>query len=124
MISVLWDNAGIGRFNDDYYYVITGETHNSPSNMEAYGGAITGIVGVYRDPMGTGRGSKLVMGMYGYCVGPRDYQGELRPQSSSQTSLGRSHRRGARRGQQKRHPYAVWTGLVSRGIYGEVFGCL
>jgi phosphoribosylformylglycinamidine synthase len=79
VISVLWDNAGVGRFNDDYYYVITGETHNSPSNMEAYGGAITGIVGVYRDPMGTGKGSKLVMGMYGYCVGPRDYQGELTP---------------------------------------------
>ena len=79
VISVLWDNAGIGRFNNDYYYVITGETHNSPSNMEAYGGAITGIVGVYRDPMGTGKGSKLTMGMYGYCVGHRDYQGELKP---------------------------------------------
>jgi phosphoribosylformylglycinamidine synthase II len=79
VISVLWDNAGVGRFNDEYYYVITGETHNSPSNMEAYGGAITGIVGVYRDPMGTGKGSKLIMGMYGYCVGPRDYQGQLKP---------------------------------------------
>jgi phosphoribosylformylglycinamidine synthase len=79
VISVLWDNAGVGRFNDDYYYVITGETHNSPSNMEAYGGAITGIVGVYRDPMGTGKGSKLIMGMYGYCVGPRDYRGALKP---------------------------------------------
>ncbi len=79
VISVLWDNAGVGRFNDDYYYVITGETHNSPSNMEAYGGAITGIVGVYRDPMGTGKGSKLIMGMYGYCVGSRNYQGELKP---------------------------------------------
>ena len=79
VISVLWDNAGVGRFNDDYYYVITGETHNSPSNMEAYGGAITGIVGVYRDPMGTGKGSKLVAGMYGYCVGPRNYDGPLKP---------------------------------------------
>ena len=79
VVSVLWDNAGVGRFNDDYYYVITGETHNSPSNMEAYGGAITGIVGVYRDPMGTGKGSRLIMGMYGYCVGPRDYQGGLKP---------------------------------------------
>ncbi len=79
VISVLWDNAGVGRFNDDYHYVITGETHNSPSNMEAYGGAITGIVGVYRDPMGTGKGAKLVMGMYGYCVGPRDYEGDLKP---------------------------------------------
>ncbi|MBW2346232.1 MAG: phosphoribosylformylglycinamidine synthase subunit PurS [Deltaproteobacteria bacterium] len=79
VVSVLWDNAGVGRFDDDHYYVITGETHNSPSNMEAYGGAITGIVGIYRDPMGTGKGSKLILGMYGYCVGPRDYGGELRP---------------------------------------------
>ncbi len=79
VISVLWDNAGVARFQDDYYYTITGETHNSPSNMEAYGGAITGIVGIYRDPMGTGKGSKLIMGLYGYCVGPRDYDGNLKP---------------------------------------------
>ncbi len=77
--SVLWDNAGVGRFNDKFHYVITGETHNSPSNMEAYGGALTGIVGIYRDPMGTGKGSKLIMGSYGYCVGHRDYNGDLRP---------------------------------------------
>ncbi len=79
VISVLWDNAGAARFDDDHYYVVTGETHNSPSNMEAYGGAITGIVGVYRDPMGTGKGSKLLMGSYGYCMGPRDYEGSLIP---------------------------------------------
>jgi len=79
VVSVLWDNAGVGRFDDDHYYVITGETHNSPSNMEAYGGAITGIVGVYRDPLGTGKGSRLIMGSYGYCVGPRDYDGPLQP---------------------------------------------
>ena len=79
VVSVLWDNAGVGRFDDDHYYVITGETHNSPSNMEAYGGAITGIVGVYRDPMGTGRGARLLMGGYGYCVGPREYDGDLKP---------------------------------------------
>ncbi len=79
VVSVLWDNAGVGRFDDNHYYVITGETHNSPSNMEAYGGAITGIVGIYRDPMGTGKGSKLILGMYGYCVGHRDYDGELTP---------------------------------------------
>jgi phosphoribosylformylglycinamidine synthase II len=79
VISVLWDNAGVGRFDDHHNYVITGETHNSPSNMEAYGGAITGIVGIYRDPMGTGKGSKLILGMYGYCVGNRDYNGELMP---------------------------------------------
>jgi phosphoribosylformylglycinamidine synthase len=79
VISVLWDNAGVGRFDQETYYVITGETHNSPSNMEAYGGALTGIVGVYRDPMGTGKGSRLIAGTYGYCVGYRDYRGSLKP---------------------------------------------
>jgi phosphoribosylformylglycinamidine synthase len=79
VVSVLWDNAGIAKFDEQNNYVITGETHNSPSNMEAYGGAITGIVGIYRDPMGTGLGSKLISGLYGYCVGPRDYSGELKP---------------------------------------------
>ena len=79
VVSVLWDNAGAGRFDADHHYVITGETHNSPSNMEAYGGAITGIVGIYRDPMGTGKGARLIMGSYGFCVGDRDYSGELNP---------------------------------------------
>jgi phosphoribosylformylglycinamidine synthase len=79
VVSVLWDNAGAGRFDDDHTYVITGETHNSPSTMEAYGGAITGIVGVYRDPLGTGKGARLVMGGFGYCVGPRSYDGPLKP---------------------------------------------
>ncbi len=79
IVSVLWDNAGVGKFDSNHNYVITGETHNSPSNMEAYGGAITGIVGVYRDPLGTGKGSKLVMGGYGFCTGDRDYRGDLSP---------------------------------------------
>ncbi|MCW7752648.1 AIR synthase-related protein [Desulfobotulus sp. H1] len=79
VVSVLWDNAGAARFDESWNYVITGETHNSPSNMEAYGGAITGIVGVYRDPLGTGRGARLIMGSYGFCVGPLDYEGPLKP---------------------------------------------
>ena len=87
VVSVLWDNAGIGALNEEFNYVITGETHNSPSNMEAYGGAITGIVGVYRDPLGTGKGSRLVMGGYGYCVGPRDYSGDLKPRLSPRRLL-------------------------------------
>ena len=87
VVSVLWDNAGIGAFDDRFNYVITGETHNSPSNMEAYGGAITGIVGVYRDPLGTGKGAKLVMGGYGFCVGPRDYSGDLKPKLSPRRLL-------------------------------------
>jgi phosphoribosylformylglycinamidine synthase len=69
----------VARFDETHDYVITGETHNSPSNMEAYGGALTGIVGIYRDIMGTGKGARLVAGLYGYCVGPRDYPGPLKP---------------------------------------------
>ncbi len=79
VVSVLWDNAGVARFDENHNYAITGETHNSPSNMEAYGGALTGIVGIYRDIMGTGKGARLLAGLYGYCVGPRDYDGPLRP---------------------------------------------
>jgi phosphoribosylformylglycinamidine synthase II len=79
VVSVLWDNAGVGRFDDRFSYVIKGETHNSPSNLEAYGGSLTGIVGVYRDPLGTGQGARLIGGLYGFCVGPRDYAGPLKP---------------------------------------------
>jgi phosphoribosylformylglycinamidine synthase II len=79
VVSVLWDNAGVGQFDDEFSYVIKGETHNSPSNLEAYGGSLTGIVGVYRDPLGTGQGARLIGGLYGFCVGPRDYAGPLQP---------------------------------------------
>jgi phosphoribosylformylglycinamidine (FGAM) synthase PurS component len=100
VVSVLWDNAGVGRFDENHYYVITGETHNSPSNMEAYGGALTGIVGIYRDPLGTGKGAKLILGTYGYCVGPRDYVGES----------GWGNRRGEGRWKQEWHPHPIRTG--------------
>ncbi|MEK6807916.1 MAG: AIR synthase-related protein, partial [Nanoarchaeota archaeon] len=39
----------------------------------------TGIVGVYRDPMGTGKGCKLIYGAYGFCTGNPFYKGELKP---------------------------------------------
>ncbi len=77
--SVFWDNAGVMEFNKDWLFCLKCETHNSPSNMEGYGGAITGIVGVYRDPMGTGMGARIVFGYYGFVVGPQDFHGELSP---------------------------------------------
>lgn len=79
ILSVLWDNAGIGKFDENWNYVISAETHNSPSNIDPYGGAITGNVGEFRDKMGAGLGSKVFMGLYGFCVGPRDYNGPLQP---------------------------------------------
>ncbi len=79
VVSTLWDNSGVMKFNDKWLFAFKGETHNSPSNEEPYGGALTGIVGVYRDPMGTGKGCRLIFGTYGFCTGNPFYAGELRP---------------------------------------------
>ena len=69
LVSVFSDNAGVIRFNDNYNLAYKVETHNSPSALDPYGGAITGIVGVNRDPMGTGMGCELVANVWGYCLG-------------------------------------------------------
>jgi len=76
-VSVFSDNSGVIRFNQDYDVCYKVETHNSPSALDPYGGAITGIVGVNRDPMGTGQGAKLAVNMYGFCFGDPYYSGEL-----------------------------------------------
>ncbi len=76
-MSVFKDNAGVIRFNDRYSVSFKVETHNSPSALDPYGGALTGIVGVNRDPFGTGLGSKLIFNTDVFCFGPPDYKGEL-----------------------------------------------
>ncbi len=68
-LSVFSDNAGVVRFNNRFSVCYKVETHNSPSALDPYGGAVTGIVGVNRDPLGTGKGALLVMNMYGFCFG-------------------------------------------------------
>lgn len=80
VVSTLWDNSGVIQFNDNYLFAFKCETHNSPSAKYPYGGALTGIVGVYRDPMGTGKGVKLIYGTYGFCTGNPDYKGPLQPE--------------------------------------------
>ncbi len=65
--SVFSDNAGVISFNDDYDICIKVETHNSPSALDPYGGALTGIVGVNRDPMGTGMGAELICNTDVFC---------------------------------------------------------
>ncbi|MBW2967503.1 phosphoribosylformylglycinamidine synthase [Candidatus Woesearchaeota archaeon] len=79
--SVLWDNSGVVDLDLSlgHYFCFKCETHNSPSNMEPYGGALTGIVGVFRDPMGTGVGSKITFGLWGYITGSIFYDGDLQP---------------------------------------------
>ena len=69
LVSVFHDNAGVIAFNDKIDLVYKVETHNSPSALDPYGGAMTGIVGVNRDPMGTGQGAELLINVWGYCLG-------------------------------------------------------
>ena len=75
--SVFKDNAGVIGFNDRYDVAFKVETHNSPSALDPYGGALTGIVGVNRDPFGTGMGAKLSFNTDVFCFGPPDYEGEI-----------------------------------------------
>ena len=78
-VSVFKDNAGVIRFNQDWNFVFKVETHNSPSALDPYGGALTGIVGVNRDPFGTGKGAKLIFNVDTFCFAPPDYGKPLPP---------------------------------------------
>lgn len=76
-ISVFTDNAGVIQFNKDYNLVFKVETHNSPSALDPYGGALTGIVGVNRDPFGTGLGAKLIFNTDVFCFASPFYNKKL-----------------------------------------------
>lgn len=76
-LSVFKDNAGVIKFNDSHSLVFKVETHNSPSALDPYGGALTGIVGVNRDPFGTGRGSKLIFNTDVFCFADPFYEKPL-----------------------------------------------
>lgn len=71
--SVFHDNAGVISFNDEWNLVMKVETHNTPSALDPYGGAITGILGVNRDPFGTGLGCRLLFNTDVLCFAPPDY---------------------------------------------------
>ncbi len=75
--SVFSDNAGVMAFNDDYDVCIKVETHNSPSALDPYGGALTGIVGCNRDPMGTGMGAELICNTDVFCFASPFYEDHI-----------------------------------------------
>lgn len=79
LVSVFHDNAGVVRFTDEDHLVYKVETHNSPSALDPYGGAMTGIVGVNRDSFGTGLGADLLTNVWGYCFADPTYDGEIPP---------------------------------------------
>lgn len=78
--SVFHDNSGVVQFHDDYCLCFKVETHNSPSALDPYGGAITGIVGVNRDILGTGKGALPIFNTNVLCFGELDMPKEDLPE--------------------------------------------
>jgi len=103
-VSVFKDNAGIIRFDDEHDICFKVETHNHPSALEPYGGAETGVGGVLRDPMGTGRGAKPIINTDVFCFAPPDTPASKVPKGAL-------------------HPKRVFKGVVS-GVrdYGNKMG--
>ncbi len=103
-VSVFKDNAGIIRFNKEHDICFKVETHNHPSALEPYGGAETGVGGVLRDPMGTGRGAKPIINTDVFCFAPPDMPPSRVPKGAL-------------------HPKRVMKGVVS-GVrdYGNKMG--
>lgn len=66
-VSVFSDNAGGIIFDDEHLIVEKVETHNSPSALDPFGGAMTGILGVNRDIVGFGKGAEPIMNTYYFC---------------------------------------------------------
>jgi phosphoribosylformylglycinamidine synthase len=79
LVSVFKDNAGVIKFTDDHNIAFKVETHNSPSALDPYGGAITGVVGCDRDPSGTGMGAKIIAHTDVLCFASPYYKGKLPP---------------------------------------------
>jgi len=78
-VSVFDDNSGVIRFDDAYHIAFKVETHNTPCALDPYGGALTGIVGVNRDPFGTGKGAKLIFNIDVFCFANPYYDKPLPP---------------------------------------------
>lgn len=78
-LSVFKDNAGVIEFTKEWSVVFKVETHNSPSALDPYGGALTGIVGVNRDGMATGMGARLIFNTDVFCFASPFMTKELPP---------------------------------------------
>lgn len=71
-VSSFVDNSGVIEFYDGLAVCGKVETHNSPSAIEPYGGAMTGSGGVFRDILGTGQGAKVIASTNMHCFAPPD----------------------------------------------------
>ncbi len=67
VLSAFVDNSGVMDFYNGWAICGKVETHNSPSAIEPYGGAMTGSGGVFRDVLGTGQGAKVIASTDIFC---------------------------------------------------------
>ena len=77
LLSIFHDNSGVIAWNEDWSLCMKAETHNSPSALDPFGGAMTGIVGVNRDILGTGLGARPIANTDVFCFGPPNYSGNI-----------------------------------------------
>lgn len=91
-VSVFSDNAGGIIFDENHLITDKVETHNSPSALDPFGGAITGIVGVNRDCIGFGQGAKPAINRYGFCLAdPRKKPNYFRDKDCTDALLSPAH---------------------------------
>lgn len=82
VVSAFVDNSGVITFYDGQAICYKVETHNSPSAIEPYGGAMTGSGGVFRDVLGTGQGAKVLVSTDMFCFAPTDLDPSKLPQGT------------------------------------------
>ncbi|MCX6771873.1 MAG: AIR synthase-related protein [Candidatus Micrarchaeota archaeon] len=79
LLSVFSDGAGIFEFVPGWSVAMKVETHNSPSALDPYGGALTGILGVNRDVISAGLGARPIFNTDVFCFADPHYAGEVPP---------------------------------------------
>lgn len=79
IVSAFEDNSGVISFYEGQAICGKVETHNSPSAIEPYGGAMTGSGGVFRDIMGTGQGAETIISTDMFCFAPPEVNESVIP---------------------------------------------
>jgi phosphoribosylformylglycinamidine synthase len=121
LLSVFTDNAGVFKFDDETAVCVKAETHNSPSALDPYGGAITGIVGVNRDILGTGMGASPLFNTDVLCFAPPGIPDDEVPEGliKPRDLLAGVHRGIVDGGNQSGIPVAAGGFLFEEGYMGK-----
>lgn len=119
--SVFDDDSGVIAFDKETLLCFKAETHNSPSALDPYGGAITGIVGVNRDIFGTGKGARPLFNTNVLCFGYPDTSSDALPDGllHPRVVLGGVHRGIVDGGNQSGIPVAAGGFLFDESYAGK-----